>query len=54
MTAHAMAGDRERCLAAGMDGYVAKPVERRMLLDTLARFVPASPQPSTAAGKRVA
>ena len=33
MTAHAMQGDRERCLAAGMDGYVTKPVS----LDTIRR-----------------
>ncbi|MGO9892662.1 MAG: response regulator [Bryobacteraceae bacterium] len=41
MTAHAMAGDRERCLAAGMDGYIAKPIRKKDLLDALARVRPA-------------
>jgi signal transduction histidine kinase/DNA-binding response OmpR family regulator len=35
MTAHAMKGDRERCLAAGMDGYVAKPVQTRDLQEAI-------------------
>jgi two-component system, sensor histidine kinase and response regulator len=42
MTAHAMKGDRERCLEAGMDGYVSKPIRKRELLDEMSRYVPAA------------
>lgn len=41
MTAHAIRGDRERCLAAGMDGYVTKPVVREELLAMVEQTVPA-------------
>jgi signal transduction histidine kinase/ligand-binding sensor domain-containing protein/DNA-binding response OmpR family regulator len=37
MTAHAMKGDRERCLSAGMDDYVSKPIQTAELLRTLRR-----------------
>jgi CheY-like chemotaxis protein len=41
MTAYAMQGDRERCLAAGMDGYIAKPIQPRRLFEALDELVAA-------------
>ncbi len=42
MTASAMKGDRQRCLEAGMDGYISKPVKRRSLFAEIARVLDAS------------
>ena len=43
MTAHAMSGDRDRFIEAGMSDYVAKPVEESELLGVLARWLPTEP-----------
>jgi two-component system sensor histidine kinase/response regulator len=48
LTAHAMAGERDRCLAAGMDDHLAKPVSRDQLASALARWVRReTPPPAT-------
>jgi len=39
LTANAMVGDRERCLAAGMDHYVTKPVQTQVLSETMAEVL---------------
>lgn len=50
MTAHAMAGDRERCLEAGMNDHIAKPVSSASLAAVLAKWLPASEKRRTPSG----
>jgi CheY-like chemotaxis protein len=42
MTAHAMEGDREKCLAADMDGYVSKPIGREQLESAIGQVMQSS------------
>lgn len=46
MTAHAMRGDRQRFLEAGMDAYLSKPFKARELLEEIDRFAPGDPAPA--------
>jgi CheY-like chemotaxis protein len=45
LTAHAMKGDRERCLAVGMDAYVSKPLRAEELFEALAQVIPIPTDP---------
>ncbi|MCW1825281.1 response regulator [Enterobacter asburiae] len=46
MTAHAMQGDKERCLNMGFDGYIAKPISQERLAEEIARVLPRHDEPS--------
>jgi CheY-like chemotaxis protein len=48
LTAHAMEGDRTRCLAAGMDDYATKPLTITALVEVLGRVAPVGGQPEAA------
>jgi two-component system cell cycle response regulator DivK len=39
ITAYAMSGDEERIIAAGCDGYLSKPINKKSLLDKIAEFI---------------
>ncbi len=47
MTANSMQGERERCLAAGMDDYLSKPLRKQALNDALTRWIPTPPVSTT-------
>jgi signal transduction histidine kinase/DNA-binding response OmpR family regulator len=52
MTAHAMEGDESRCLAAGMDAYVSKPIQPEALFETVEHYIGATGRPLAAAEER--
>lgn len=51
MTAHAMAGDREKCLAVGMNDHITKPINRKTLYMSLKKWI--RPRPGIGAGAKL-
>jgi CheY-like chemotaxis protein len=47
LTAHALKGDRERCIAAGMDDYISKPIESKTLFDVIESAIACAVMPKT-------
>ncbi|HXM22415.1 MAG TPA: response regulator [Terriglobales bacterium] len=53
LTAHAMKGDEDRCLAAGVDGYLSKPIQHEQLFAAIERLVPSAPEPPAPSSSRL-
>jgi len=40
MTAHTLTGDRDKCMEAGMDDYISKPIRKEDILQVISKWIP--------------